>query len=1140
MLDEDHDTPDYDSSYDDNVYTFGSVAGHNVVIATCPPGLTGNVNAGRVTGAMFKTFSSLRMAILVGIGGGVPEITHSQDPMENLHLGDVVVGWPADGGDACVAYDAGRWHTDGHFEVLGTINRPDRVLLNALGKLMLDHQMGKTTFHEHRDRLVNSKHRRKFAFPGLEKDQLYQANYKHSGVYGDGCKDCEHSKVVSRPLRTEEDVQEFVFHQGRIATGNAVVQDGEYRDEISRRCGKSVLCIEMEAAGVDASRAALVIRGISDYSDSHKGDAWRSYAAGNAAIFARELLSKITPATVQKMEIQDSKAEQEKVLRWFIDCSSEDQHRDIRKKQPLEDTTAEWFYQSDEAASVTFRSWRDQAPVSTHDRLLWAYGHPAAGKTVVVSQVIEHLRKHFCSPSQPHPRRTGIAYSYISMLNKYSTVEKSFTPELLILSLTRALLEQLPNVPASSKQFFEANRLRMSRLLDSSQVVGHLKDLCKLMFDDVYVIVDGLDEMGEKEMHRTIEYLKDLPPNIKIMFVSRYMDAIRDAIGTSFSLHIRAHEHDVKLYFAKEVEENSTFAALLKEAERAKPGQRSITEKALVRQAMFSFAAAKLCMEMLLRVRTPYELQQTVDDLPPPHEMYQNIFRRIKSRWDGSDRDWTKKILTWVCFARWTLSPWQLLYIIGLDFQHPNLNHTNLLAPESLLTSLCDGLVLVDEATQKVSIFHLDVLQFFQSNEQTYFPDAHHDIAEMCVAHIKAASALGLGIKQHPLRGFTIDAIRYLGYHVRTYMAHAEPDLGHPVRRLTSQSLTSSEDSGFSRDLQRNTMSTKSADLCDKLASLLNDERCLLLLNVIMVQHRLHSEEEMFAGDGATKLHVAAAMGFLDTTQRLAVDSQLLSVEDNFGRTALNVAIEWKHSDVAESLVKLGSQVEIEKPSGQTIFAMIVSQGNIKLALDLLKAAETPHKHRNPFRSRSHTNDPVSLLSATLNNDEGEVQRLISDAELRRSHAAETSLLVAADRGHQKILEILLNGDVSVDTSDIQDRTALHRAACRNDVNMVNTLIRHGADVNAIDKAGYTPWTSILFLPDHDEVEKILVSCSANVNASDYAGVSVLYTAASGGHVAVVNKLIEAGVDPTPRTVFGWTPLVSNSYHQLSGALEAD
>ncbi|ELQ32471.1 hypothetical protein OOU_Y34scaffold01145g2 [Pyricularia oryzae Y34] len=49
MLDE-HDASDYDTAYDDNVYTCGAIAGHNVVIATCAPGMTGNVNAGRVTG----------------------------------------------------------------------------------------------------------------------------------------------------------------------------------------------------------------------------------------------------------------------------------------------------------------------------------------------------------------------------------------------------------------------------------------------------------------------------------------------------------------------------------------------------------------------------------------------------------------------------------------------------------------------------------------------------------------------------------------------------------------------------------------------------------------------------------------------------------------------------------------------------------------------------------------------------------------------------------------------------------------------------------------------------------------------------------------------------------------------------------
>uniref|UniRef100_L7IQV1 Nucleoside phosphorylase domain-containing protein n=1 Tax=Pyricularia oryzae (strain P131) TaxID=1143193 RepID=L7IQV1_PYRO1 len=102
MLDEEHDAPDYDTAYDDNVYTCGALAGHNVVIATCAPGMTGNVNAGRVTGSMFKTFSSIRMAVLVGIGigGGVPRAQPSDDPTENVHLGDVVVGWPGDGGPA--------------------------------------------------------------------------------------------------------------------------------------------------------------------------------------------------------------------------------------------------------------------------------------------------------------------------------------------------------------------------------------------------------------------------------------------------------------------------------------------------------------------------------------------------------------------------------------------------------------------------------------------------------------------------------------------------------------------------------------------------------------------------------------------------------------------------------------------------------------------------------------------------------------------------------------------------------------------------------------------------------------------------------------------------------------------------------
>lgn len=37
----------------------------------------------------------------------------------------------------------------------------------------------------------------------------------------------------------------------------------------------------------------LVIRGISDYCDSHKHDKWQRYAAANAAAYTRELVLTI-------------------------------------------------------------------------------------------------------------------------------------------------------------------------------------------------------------------------------------------------------------------------------------------------------------------------------------------------------------------------------------------------------------------------------------------------------------------------------------------------------------------------------------------------------------------------------------------------------------------------------------------------------------------------------------------------------------------------------------------------------------------------------------------------------------------------------------------------------------------------------
>lgn len=300
MLDEFHERPDIDNRYDDNTYKFGTMAGHNVVVATCPDAMASQVNVCYIVGPLFKTFTSIRMTLLVGIGGGVPQKHLFSQPLKDVHLGDVVVGWPshADGKPAVIYYDSGRSLMNG-FQPTTHLNKPHMVLLKALPFVRTDHTMGNSNFDTYLDRLQNHEEfGDQYKHPGLEHDLLFKSTYEHVGGYNSYCVDCDKTNLVERSPRADSQRDKFVYHQGRIATGNSVIQDGRKRDSINDQHG-DVFCIEMEAAGVDINSSCLVIRGISDYADSHKSDMWRSYAAGKAVVFARELLGNISPADVK-------------------------------------------------------------------------------------------------------------------------------------------------------------------------------------------------------------------------------------------------------------------------------------------------------------------------------------------------------------------------------------------------------------------------------------------------------------------------------------------------------------------------------------------------------------------------------------------------------------------------------------------------------------------------------------------------------------------------------------------------------------------------------------------------------------------------------------------------------------------------
>lgn len=284
MLDEEHERLPQ-ASTDHNVYNLGSIAGHNVVIAGLHE--TGNNPAATVVTQMRMTFPKLKFGLLVGIGGGVPVKTDEG----MIRLGHVVVSRPANGHSGAVQYNRGKAKVD-LFERTGALAPPPAVLLNAARELAVQRSMADTDPLEGNFQRINTKKRglRKYKHPGMSKDHLYKADYIHLNpeLSCDEC-GCDPSQQIPRPTDDgdDDDEQWIVVHRGTIASGDLVVKDAAVRDNLAKQYG--LLCFEMEAVGALTDFPCIVIRGISDYCDSHKNDQWHGYAAAVAAAYARQL-----------------------------------------------------------------------------------------------------------------------------------------------------------------------------------------------------------------------------------------------------------------------------------------------------------------------------------------------------------------------------------------------------------------------------------------------------------------------------------------------------------------------------------------------------------------------------------------------------------------------------------------------------------------------------------------------------------------------------------------------------------------------------------------------------------------------------------------------------------------------------------
>jgi nucleoside phosphorylase len=283
MLDERHESLP-NSPQDTNVYTLGRIGKHNVAIAGLPVG--NSVSTAIAASHIWNAFGNMRVVLLVGIGGGAP------GKSKDIRLGDIVVSYPEGEYGGVIQVDSGKTVPtsvdEEGFLFKGTLNRPPDQLLNVVKALQAKHRglsrSEKPDFVRFLTNAIEEGSRLEAEYPGPSEDRLFEPTYDHEGD-AITCERCNRKRTVFRELRHSVEPQ---IHLGLIASANNVRKDGRTREKLQRKL--NILCFEMEAAGIMNNFPCLVIRGISDYADSHKNDRWQPYAALVAAAYAKECL----------------------------------------------------------------------------------------------------------------------------------------------------------------------------------------------------------------------------------------------------------------------------------------------------------------------------------------------------------------------------------------------------------------------------------------------------------------------------------------------------------------------------------------------------------------------------------------------------------------------------------------------------------------------------------------------------------------------------------------------------------------------------------------------------------------------------------------------------------------------------------
>ncbi|KIM89025.1 hypothetical protein PILCRDRAFT_61453, partial [Piloderma croceum F 1598] len=431
------------------------------------------------------------------------------------------------------------------------------------------------------------------------------------------------------------------------------------------------------------------------------------------------------------------------------------------------------------------------------------------------------------------------------------------------------------------------------------------------------------------------------------------------------------------------------------------------------------FLLVALHMDSLSTKLNCRAVHNTLDTLPAEVDAtYTEAMTRIAAQIDSA-RELAKRILAWITYACRPLLLNELQHALA-TFPRMTDMDSGAIVPEQILTSVCAGLVAIDENSGTVRLVHYTAQNYFECNAKILFPDAEVYIATTCLRYLSFDAFGNDDYLDLPSRLYRSPLLQYAAAH-----------WGDHARR-------------------RNFLKKKVNVAC--------------AIAVLLGGDQSHIPYWQAPKAGFSVLHLLSLFG-LETT----VDYQLESgttadLRDSKGHEGV-VKLHLTRGDVDVNLKDCGSRTPLSHAAEkgyEGVVRLLLTRGDVDV---------------NSVDNRNRT----PLSHAAEKGHEGMVRLLLTrgDVEVNLENcSSRTPLSQAAEKGREGVVRLLLTrDDVDVNSMDYSNRTPLSHAAEKGHEGVVRLLLTR-SDVEVNLTGGWCDQTPLLYAASngHEGVVRLLLT----------------------------------------------------------------